>query len=367
MSNNLSLEKRYNSIDISRALAIVCMVTVHTFIFWSKLGFSLERDIVYFIGGLAAPFFLITSGISFYILLTKKIYENRLKKEIFVIVLKRAIFIFIVSTLFQIFFGSYFGMKISFIIYWSVFQVIAFSMILFFYIPFFKFKIRLAVYFLAISIIFLLDFIINFYEIELLFLLVEGTFEFIPYANFFLLGVFISDLIINLSESQFNKILLVFILLGLLSNLFLFILGNLFKSNYFSFVLKFIRYTGIFLIIFSISFYFTDIKKSDFIFKQILIKWGKLSFSLYYIHFILLGIAYLFYPLLFNNSILSGYLIYEYIILLLLFFLIYEITLRIWKKFDYKFGLEWFMNIFVKKSLFINIKNMMSNKNNIKD
>jgi len=103
MSHNFSLEKRYNSIDILRAVAIICMVIVRTFKFWSRLGFTLERSIAFSIGALAAPFFLIISGISFFILLTKKIYENRLKNEIFILVLKRAIFIFIVSTLFQLF------------------------------------------------------------------------------------------------------------------------------------------------------------------------------------------------------------------------------------------------------------------------
>ena len=146
------------------------MITIHTYIFWSKTEFTpLEGYIVVFIGGLAGPFFLIVSGISFFILITRRINDAFSKREIFFTILKRAVFIFIVSTLFQLFFGPYFGMKISFIIYWSVFQVIAFSMILFFYIPFFKFKIRLIFYILSIFTIFLLDFIINFYEIKFYF------------------------------------------------------------------------------------------------------------------------------------------------------------------------------------------------------
>ena len=156
--------------------------------------------------------------------------------------------------------------------------------------------------------------------------------------------------------------------MGLSSFLFWRIFSNLFRTTYFSFGIRFFGVSGVFLITFSIFYYLTDIRKSDFVFQPILVKWGKLSFSLYYIHFAILGIAYFFSSLLFNNSILSGYLIYEYIILMLLFFLILELTLRLWNKFDYKFGLEWYMNIFVKKSLFVfDKKNLMSDKNNIKD
>ena len=95
------------------------------------------------------------------------------------------------------------------------------------------------------------------------------------------------------------------------------------------------------------------------IFRQILSRWGKLSFSIYYIHFAIIGIAIFLTPSIFNDIFLTGHIFYEYIIVLLTFLLIIEIILRIWNEFDNKFGIEWLMNILVNKSLF--------NKTNYKD
>lgn len=352
MTHNFSSNQRYFSIDILRALAIIFMIQVHIFKFWSKREYPIIRNIIFFFGSMAGPFFLILAGISFFILVSKKSNDDIKKNEILIIVLKRALFILVISTLFQLIFGSYFGMQISFIIYWSVFQVIAFSMILFFYIPFFKLRVRLILYFLIFFIIYLLDIIINLYKIDILFVLVEGTFEFIPFANFFLFGLFLGDLLINLKEHQLKMLLLTSTLFGFLCLVFWFTLMYLISIQIIAFDLLYIRSIGIFLIIFSIYYYFTDLKKSKMIFRQILSRWGKLSFSIYYMHYAIVGIAIFLIPLVFNDTFLTGHIFYEYIIVLLTFLLIIEIILRIWNEFDNKFGIEWLMNILVNKSLF---------------
>lgn len=48
----------------------------------------------------------------------------------------------------------------------------------------------------------------------------------------------------------------------------------------------------------------------------------------------------------------SGFLLYQYLIILLIFLLTIELFLRVWQKLDYMLGLEWIMNKISPKSQF---------------
>ena len=343
---------RYNSVDLLRVLAIIFMIEFHLLVYWSNLGDSPIRRILLFIGSLAAPNFLIVSGISYFLFMFKNINEGLPKSQIFKTILKRSAFIFIISTLFQLAFGRIFDMTISFILYWSLFQVIAFAMILFFILLFLIFHFKIIGYFLIMIFVFILNFIIVNFNLELLFFLVSGAFEIISWVNFFIFGLFIGDLLVLESGESFNKKLISLITIGLIifiQWILLFLFSTIDTFLYF-----FILRIWIFMIFFVISYYLLDLKKIESLLTRLTYRWSKLAFSIYYIQFAIIGIGIIFFPFIINESFLSDYLIYKFIILFFLVIIIIEIILQFWRLLDYRFGIEWLMNLFINKSLFSN-------------
>ena len=349
------MTKRLKSVDIFKGIAIILMIQVHLYKFWTKRNYGLIGDVFLYLGDFAGPLFLIASGIGFYILLNNKIEKNITSIKIFKEVLIRAIILFSITILALIVFGNLLGIIFSTIIYWSVFQVIAFSMILFFTIPFLKRNVRFTLYFCSMFTIFLLFFIIPTYEIEFLYILTNrGIFDFIPYANFFVFGMLVSDLLKNADSDEEPKILLVFSILGIIClSLWIFWL----YSITIFYISLFVSIYGFFFITFSLLFYYSDMKKFKILLQDTLSHWGKFSFSIYYIHYVILGIALYVFPLIFADFNSIGLLFYQYIIFFVLTFVSIDIFLRIWKKFDYIFGVEWFINLFIKKSLFSELQN----------
>jgi len=353
------MENRINSIDIIRGLAIIIMIPFHTYSYWINTKHFLFGGIINFFGELSAPFFFIVSGMSYYIFLINRFRQDLSKTEIFYDVLKRATFIFIISTLLRMFFGFAVSLNLFFFIYWSLFQLIAFSMIIFFFIPFLNRNLRIFIYIGLLTLIFMLNHIISYYEATLFYILIEGSFPIIPCANFFVIGLILSDLLLNLYEEQFKKVLLICIIIGSID----YILWNLYGGE-----IKYIWITtifissGLFLIFFPIIHYFVDMKKLNFFLQKIIIRWGKVSFSLYYIHFGIIAISLIIFPLIFNDFQLNGLVLYQYILILIILFLALEIFLRLWQRFNFKFSIEWFMSKFTKKSLFSDTTQIVHDK-----
>jgi len=332
------------------------MIQVHIYKLWTKMNYGFAGLVIEFIGALAPSFFLIVSGTSFFLFINKKISKKISRKNIFSETLKRALFIFIVSLLIQVFFGFVLGMHISFIIYWSIFQVIAFSMITFFAIPFLKRNLRITIMFSSLFLIFLANYVIGYYKIEILYILVSGgDFPYIRWASFYVFGMVLGDLIINTPIDKFKKILIITLSTGI----FLLILWFFWISQLLidSFILSFSATFSIFFILFPIIYYFTDIKESESFFQETLTHWGKFSFSIYYIQFGVIAAGVIIFPLIISDIYSNGFLFYQYLILLVLIYIGIDIFLRIWKKFDYIFGIEWFLNLISKKSLFLKIEN----------
>ena len=344
------MKERMKSIDILRGLTIVFMIQFHFYIFWTKQNYGFIGEIIFFFGSLAAPFFLIISGISFFILIDKRRCSGITKSKVLLEVIKRALFIFTLSTLCQLLFGFIFSMHISSIIYWSVFQVIAFSMLIFFIIHFLKRNLRIFLYLLLLFLIFLINYAILLFKNEILYTLVEGTFPFIPWANCFIFGLIIGDLLINSFKDRPNRKLLITLPIGIMTfSIWLLLANGISNLINISF---FIMVFGIFLILFSVCYFSLDVKKLNFPLLRTLICWGKLSFSIYYIQFAIIVGGIIIFPLLMSELYLFGFSVYHYIIILLISFLALGLFIKLWHKFDYILGIEWLMNKLIHKSMF---------------
>ena len=57
--------ERKNSIDILRALAIIFMIPFHFYIYWPHSESNIFGTIIIIFGNIAAPFFIIVSGMSY--------------------------------------------------------------------------------------------------------------------------------------------------------------------------------------------------------------------------------------------------------------------------------------------------------------
>ncbi|MFW9990406.1 MAG: heparan-alpha-glucosaminide N-acetyltransferase domain-containing protein [Candidatus Odinarchaeota archaeon] len=350
--------KRIRSIDFLRGLTVFSMIIYHLFIYWvhnKAQNYGPFAEIFHFFGYLAAPFFLIISGISYHIYIKRKIDEDQSKLKIFFEVLKRAIFIFTISTTFQLLFGFIFDMKIKFIIYWSVFQIISFSMVLFYSIQFCKKSLRILIHSILIVFFIIFEFIIKAYNIFFLYLLVEGTFEFIPWASFFLSGLIFGEIFLSFSNEIINNKMTFLLAIGICNTVFIIIWINIFDYYYYvpNFFPFFIMMIGIFCILSFISYYLLDIRKYKFYFQESLIRWGRIAFSVYYIHFGVIAIGNIFFPIFLNQIYTNGFLLYQFIIILILFFVALVIFTKIWQKYNYILGIEWIMNKFLKKTLFL--------------
>ena len=346
---------RINAIDILRGVAIILMVAGHVYQKWVKSYKGIIGYLNFIICLMAPAFFLIIAGVSFYILINKRINKNFDKKKIFYEVVKRALFLSAVSLLFQLLFGAMFGAKASFtffILYWSIFQLISITMIIFFFIPFLEKNLRILLYSGIFFLIFLSNHLIIYYKLEFLYFLIQGgSFPFLPWSNFYLFGIGMGDLLINISTEKLRSNLHTFLLIGIV--LFTIYIFGVFSVYYLRIGLYF-QSLGAFFILLSIFYYISDVKESNSLFQRIITKWGNYSFSMYYIHWVIIGVGMILFPLIINDIYKDGLSNLQYFFAIIIVFLIIELFFRIWEKFDYKFGLEWFMNRFSKKLIFSN-------------
>ncbi len=345
------MAKRLNSIDILRGISVILMIFGHVFYAWPIVNNIFLINLFIFIFLLAPPLFLIISGFSFYLFVNNMKMNSYSKKKIFIEILKRALFISIVTTMFILIFGFIYNLKISFIIYWSIFQVISLSMILFWSIIFIRQIYRLICYLFLICIIFLINLIICFYKIYLLYILIKGeSFSFIPWCNFFIFGLLVSDLLNNTQQEKIKKIILMFLVI-IINNLLLWAIFSTMITD--SFFLHYLKSISFFVISFAICYYYIDIKNYDTKFSKYLTQWGRIAFSIYYIQFILIIGGRLLIPLIIYELVLFIPVEFLFYLILISIYLILEIIINIWKKFNYIYGIEWLMNQISKKSLFI--------------
>ncbi|MFX0186802.1 MAG: heparan-alpha-glucosaminide N-acetyltransferase domain-containing protein [Candidatus Hodarchaeota archaeon] len=347
------MKKRIITIDILRAFSIFCMIQVHIFYYWTNMNYDNANLVILYFGQLAAPIFLIVSGCSFYLYISKKVNENIARLEIFKEISKRAVFIFSISLVFQILFGFIMELKISFIIYWSIFQVIAFSMIIYFFIPFLKRELRIFTLFLIFFLLYLIYFLIQFYNIEYLAILVSGgDYTFLPWASLFIFGILIGDLIINMPTYYFKICFIIFFPIGIIILIIWWLWFKDLRIDWW--IVSFISAFSTFFIVFPLLYYFADIKEYQSKLLTRGTQWGRFSFSIYYLHFGVIAIGILIFPFIIPDLFSRGFLLYQFIIIVIMFYIGIELFLRVWKKLNYIFGIEWFLNFISKKELFSN-------------
>jgi hypothetical protein len=226
-------------------------------------------------------------------------------------------------------------------------------MIIFFFFLLLKQILRILLYIFSIIFIFITEFIILFYKIEFLFILIEAeAFSYIPWANFFIFGVFLIDILNNFHNNKVKLELFFCLLFG--SQIYFL---SIFWMEFYPSLFTFLKSMGIFMIIFSICYYYMDTRKYKAKIINPLIQWGQLSFSIYYIQFGLVIVGLMIFRDLICMLILLIPLKFHFLVVVISFFLIIEIILILWKKINYFLGIEWLMNFFSSRSLFYRNKN----------
>ncbi|MHA1294910.1 MAG: heparan-alpha-glucosaminide N-acetyltransferase domain-containing protein [Promethearchaeota archaeon] len=341
------MTERIKSLDFLRGLTIIFMILFHILIFWINNKIGLFENIIIYLGLIGAPFYLLISGISLNCFINSKIEDEIPKIEVYLDVLKRAVFIFLISTFLKFLFGHFLNLKFSFL-YWSIFQVIAVAMILFSFILFLG-KWKLISYLFLIIFIFIINHLIIINDLIIFSFLIYGSFPFIPWVNFLILGLIIGAMLDNFKKEQYQRMLYIFFGIGIIT---ISLWSLLLSKIYYLKINLFFHSFAVFLILFSLCYFVFDIRKISFKLDKILIRWGKLSFSIYYIHFAMIAAGVILFPLIIENYYSLNLSFYYYLIIFLIFLLSIEIFLIIWEKFNYFMGLEWLMNKLSKKSLF---------------
>ncbi|MFX0072061.1 MAG: acyltransferase family protein [Candidatus Hermodarchaeota archaeon] len=344
------MDNRIVSIDVIRGLCVVLMVVGHMYYLWVSTVDYIPGIIIAFIIIIPSGVFPLVSGYAFYYYIDRENNKEIKKSKIFRVALMRAGFIFFISTTITFLFGFFIGVHPNTIIYWSIFQLIAVSMISFFFIPFLRIEFRMLSYLILSILIFFFCFIILNYEIKILYILFNvGNFPFLPWAIYFLFGIFIADLTKNFPENKISTLLLVYMSIGAIV-ITAFFLGI--SNVTYMYIDLFFKNIGAFLIIYPILYFFMDLKGFESSLQNRLIQWGKVAFSVYYLHFGLLVMGLFILPFIINDIFSNGLSLYQYFISATIILISIDIFLRLWKRYNYILGIEWAMSKFSKKSLF---------------
>jgi len=314
-----------------------------------KNYFFIFTDFAHILYYWGAPIFLFCAGFGFFIFISKMKSKNIKTTKIFIEVFKRAAFLFVISTIIYFFFGFTLAGPYTFILYWSIFQLIAISMVSFFLLPLLKRQLRIILYFTIVIFIAVLTTIILMFEIESLYFSTDGVFPILPFGSFYLTGMYYSDLLNAITKNSFNKFVIINLIIGIILMSFAVIFYGFLP---FFWMRIYLIGFGEVLIAFPVTLYIFDIKEYKSSLTDIIIKWGKLAFSLYYVHMAVLAAGAVIFPILIYDLYMSGFNVYLYLLIVVVFTFSVEILRRIWEKHNYFLSLEWIMSKFTQKSMF---------------
>ena len=347
------MKKRIESIDIIRGFDVYFIVLLtHGYWAWVTVTHPIFYPILVQIAYWGTGAFVTIVGTSVFLFVSKMISNGVSKRDIISNISRRALFIFVIPTLISSIFWYVKSGKmitISYLLYWNVFQLIGAAMFAFFFIPFLRLRIRLICYFSLFLLVFLIGHLILYYNIEpILFLATGHDFPFFPYANYILFGLFLGDFLLNAKEENTYRYLLVFCLISVFSiiNWVLWI-----REIQYLFIESFVWSLSTLLISFSIMHVYVDKKNHSFKFKETLLVWGRHSFSMFYVVTFLILIVEIFLSIFLRDVFYGGLPLYLFFIIYGICCVILYIFTILWKKIDYKYGLEWFMRKFADFSL----------------
>ncbi|MHA1694559.1 MAG: heparan-alpha-glucosaminide N-acetyltransferase domain-containing protein [Candidatus Helarchaeota archaeon] len=347
---NIILRKknRYPYLDYVRGFFIILMIFYHFSFYYYNTTHGIIEFLLANLGGIIAPNFLLISGYSFVYFLKKRESYNKVfvAKE----TILKAFLIFGFATLLSILFAGYVGLTTSFQT-WNIFKIIGLGMIIIYLLDQFKYSNIIILSFTILS--FFIGYIYYLTQTPILWFLcytsVFGGFAFFPWVFYYCMGFLLGRLLIKVDKNGINVSFLKKIQTPAL---ILFISGATYfhffsHPDYFShFGSNIMENIGLYLIFLLIAFYRNFKLKNkilDFS-KNLVVEYGNVSFSVYYIHFGLIFLTPLFDSFFLNGFFLTNMNLYLYLTLSFSVFILISIWLIIWKKLNYMLGLEWIIN-----------------------
>lgn len=320
---------RIHSVDVGRGFAILCMIAAHI-----SVTFWIINDYGTF---LAAPFFLLISGISFEFFLGSRIRNKIPIQKIFIESFSRAFFIYTIP-LIPYAIVSIFNPSRFQLVHWGVFQVIAVGYIIGFFLCR-RWKLQA----ITIILIFFLTFIAQTYFSQPLSFLLNDFSPVLPWLAYFVMGQIIHEIYANKKGPSYLLLLASFFTFIL--SFLIFYLSNIPVSTESRTQLPiFFLLSSLFLLIQSIFIILVD--RSHFwqyIFNP-LERIGKIAFTVYYLQYpLIFGAVFIINKLhLFPTSIIPA---------ILVIIGIFALLEKYWEKYEYIFGFEWIIR---KGSRFLN-------------
>lgn len=332
MNSSVPMGERVSSLDVSRGLSIVLMIEAHILIFVPYL----TKYSAFF----AAPLFLVIAGVSYQLFLQSRIKKGVNLRIIYMETFWRSITLFLVTfsvTIIGILFVPWYYQSIGngwvnlFNIPWTVFEAISIGYLLGLII--YKNK-KLKV--IAIFAIFTLSYLISTFHIDSLYSLITPSSFSMNMISFFIFGQLIFEIYNkeNISLKNNSKLLIYAISFIAISFAIQYIFPYNFDYENRTKFTVFLMSSSIMLFVMLILIRFIDIKKY---LRKICVPFeniGRIAFTAYYLHLLII--------FLLKKLIMGHFLLYaDNLIILILTVMILAVFEKIWRKYNYVFGLEW--------------------------
>lgn len=320
-ADSARINRRFASLDISRGFAITCMILAHMpVIFW------VFNDVG---GMLASPFFLLVSGVSYQFFIASETNDHHDHNMFFLKVIPRSLLIYAIPLIPYFIVCFLFPSDFSFrFIHWGVFQVIAVGYVL----GYFVHRKRM-MKIISVLLVFSATLIITVYFSSSPGILVSDHTPVLPFLAYFFIGqliyeiyLFPPDKSLLLSCSTFFIVLFGFLLFSCAGVPF----NDYSRSQIPTIFLISAFFLGVMVFLVQI------VDNKNFLLKILdpLRRIGKISFSSYYLHYILvIGLGWVL--LQFNFSPI-------FVIPCTLLIIISLAALeKYWETVNFIFGLEW--------------------------
>lgn len=326
------LNSRLRAVDIWRGLTLLLMVEAHI---PQSIGWISNYS-----GIVAAPFFLIISGFSYDLFLSSRI-KTEVKKYIFLESIFRDFFVYTIPLVPYIVLGIIVIYHSPFLIgkeyeidifHWGVFQIIGVGYLFGLLIPNnLKSKV------LITASTFIIAYIITNFVQEIPYILMTGPFPLFPWIGYFFVGrvaydLYKNDYLINDTALLSFSVMLLIISLSMFE-----ILKEEFDRSTRDQFPMFLVLFSISFVIFSLLVKYIDHKHTYLSLADPLEKIGKICFTAYYIHLLLIFTIQKSASIFFNHfpPVITNSVIFVIITIILI-----QIE-KYWRSYDYMLGFEW--------------------------
>ncbi|MHB8108758.1 MAG: acyltransferase family protein [Syntrophorhabdaceae bacterium] len=343
--------RRYDFLDYFRGMMIVCMLFNHSakFLWVSPEKGLYIRSFLWLDYFIAANFLLISGFAYNYYRQARKdtvVRRSLYLKESMV----RAVLIYGIATIMSVLFGKFGGLDDSWS-HWSIFKIIGIGMIVILLLE--SFSHANAWLALAMGGFFFLGYASTIMDSALLDFFSKRAFAFFPWFNFYGSGFLIGKFLITFKETGLDVTRLRRMALPalLLAALFVtpLLIGN--WSTYLEEQGKlYLGNVGLFVCFLATFHYLTGKRSREklaWATRQV-IRFGRISFSLYYIHFALIFAASMISASVSGRDHLNEW-VFTSIVAILLGLMVFICFL--WEKLSYVMSIEWFMRRIINMSL----------------